>query len=442
MLQTLSYVSPLNAQELAQYYEAGKLVESQVSTGALLRQANANNEQELLMQKMAEIKSLVNLPPRRGMWLLDLNFEDLASYLEPTQQEKNKMSQCKEAVFELLESKFARSRCFVYGSAGNHLCIREHNDVDLCLRIQTNDESQEFQGQIVDKIAGYMEDMGMKDVRSLPHARVPICKFTFPDTGTHVDISVNNLLPVFNTKMLARYCEIDPRVRKLVYIVKFWAKRRILNDPYHNTLSSYAYVLMVIFFLQQKGILPCLQQMGSVEARLFNGYDVYFMEDITKVQEVHKMDPCLTDIQMGELTMMFFDFYAWDFFEFKCRDKVVCVRLGEFITKQEKGWTSKTGYQRHLLSIEDPFETEHDLGKLVDRTTLALLAREFQKASKVLHNDMEPQKCLFRHRRWNPDSKGNRRPPRGWRPKPMDEQKTGGEGGGEGDDPVCGTPPQ
>ena len=32
--------------------------------------------------------------------------------------------------------------------------------------------------------------------------------------------------------------------------VKYWAKRRSINDPYRGSPSSYAYVLLVINYLQ------------------------------------------------------------------------------------------------------------------------------------------------------------------------------------------------
>eukprot|EP01025_Chloroclados_australasicus_P014144 TRINITY_DN16619_c0_g1_i4.p1 TRINITY_DN16619_c0_g1~~TRINITY_DN16619_c0_g1_i4.p1 ORF type:complete len:982 (-),score=137.66 TRINITY_DN16619_c0_g1_i4:782-3532(-) len=442
--QPQNYNLQLNVQDIQKQYQAGmlseedykwKLQEVMFSPGFSIQQSNLYNRQEYYAQKKAEIDALVNQPPKRELPLLNMNFNDLAAFLEPTPEERLKMERCQKAVFNLLHNKFPHTKCFVYGSAGNRLCIREHNDLDLCIRMQNVDDSQEAQGAIVDQIAAFMDEQGMQEVRSLAHARVPICKFTFPETGTHVDVSVNNLLPVFNTRLLAKYCEIDSRVRGLVYVVKFWAKRRILNDPYHNTLSSYAYVLMVIFFLQQKGLLPCLQEMGNKQPSLFSGYDVYFLGDVS---EYCQQNPrALPDVQMGELTMMFFDFYAWEFFEYKCRDSVICVRLGEFISKESKGWTCKTGsgarFHRHLLSIEDPFETEHDLGKLVDKNTLAIITREFQKASKVLHLDAEPQKCLFKHRRWSPDGKRKERPPRGWKPRETAEQNNGAQGDSEGE---------
>lgn len=91
--------------------------------------------------------------------------------------------------------------------------------------------------------------------------------------GAHVhaqvDLTVNNLLALVNTKLLRDYAAIDERLVQLVFIVKHWAKRRQVNDAYRGTLSSYCYVLMCIAHLQhrQPPILPCLQTLPPTHYR-------------------------------------------------------------------------------------------------------------------------------------------------------------------------------
>jgi hypothetical protein len=78
-----------------------------------------------------------------------------------------------------------------------------------------------------------------------------------------VDITVNNILALVNTKLLGDYCKVDERLVQLATIVKTWAKNRNVNDSYRGTLSSYCYVLMCIHLLQQreKPVLPCLHSI-------------------------------------------------------------------------------------------------------------------------------------------------------------------------------------
>ena len=70
----------------------------------------------------------------------------------------------------------------------------------------------------------------MQHVICVSTAKVPIVKIYDPDLGLHCDMNVNNTLALENTRMIKTYVEIDPRVRPLAMITKYWTKRRVLND--------------------------------------------------------------------------------------------------------------------------------------------------------------------------------------------------------------------
>lgn len=44
------------------------------------------------------------------------------------------------------------------------------------------------------------------------------------------DINVNNTMALRNTRLVRTYVDLDPRVRPLIMLIKYWAKRRALND--------------------------------------------------------------------------------------------------------------------------------------------------------------------------------------------------------------------
>lgn len=71
---------------------------------------------------------------------------------------------------------------------------------------------------------------GMKEVICVPGAKVPIVKVFDPVLKLACDMNVNNTLALENTRMIKTYVEIDPRVRPLAMIIKYWTKRRIVND--------------------------------------------------------------------------------------------------------------------------------------------------------------------------------------------------------------------
>lgn len=66
-----------------------------------------------------------------------------------------------------------------------------------------------------------------------------------------------------NTTLLSLYAAIDKRCKLLVYVMKAMAKQCGIGDASQGSLSSYAYTLMVIYFLQQRKtpVLPVLQEV-------------------------------------------------------------------------------------------------------------------------------------------------------------------------------------
>ena len=98
-------------------------------------------------------------------------------------------------------------------------------------------------------------------VQQIRGAKVPIVKFYHGPTRVEADISLYNVLAQENTAMLRLYATIDERVKVLGYLTKLFAKRCDIGDASRGSLSSYAYILMLIHYLQQcdPPVLPVLQ---------------------------------------------------------------------------------------------------------------------------------------------------------------------------------------
>ena len=83
----------------------------------------------------------------------------------------------------------------------------------------------------------------MEKVVCVPQAKVRIVKIWDPELELACDMNVNNTLALENTRMIKTYVQIDERVRPLAMIIKYWTKRRILNDAgeqYHPAPMSFA----------------------------------------------------------------------------------------------------------------------------------------------------------------------------------------------------------
>ncbi|KNC77102.1 hypothetical protein SARC_10426 [Sphaeroforma arctica JP610] len=166
-----------------------------------------------------------------------------------------------QSIGALVKNEWADSYVRLYGSSGNQFGIRGA-DVDMCLFHRLSEE--ETNTDVIVRLAEMLEEQGHTEVLPLPGTRVPIVKFKERDSGMAVDICLNNFLAVNNTEFLRTYGEVDETLVVLARFVKFWAKQRNINEPYLGTLSSYAYVLLCIYYLQacsQPPILPNLQAM-------------------------------------------------------------------------------------------------------------------------------------------------------------------------------------
>lgn len=314
------------------------------------------------------------------------NFLSIYKSLIPAKEEKEKQKQLLLTLEKLVAKEWPSGQLHIYGSCANSFGF-SNSDIDICLAIDGISMSK---SEILLKLADILQADNLENVQALIHARVPIVKMMDPVTGISCDICINNLLAVVNTKLLRDYAQIDERLPQLAFIVKHWAKSRGVNETYRGTLSSYAYVLMCIHFLQLRipAILPCLQEMEvTYDATVDDTRCAYF----DRVEEL-KGFGAKNKENIAYLLWAFFHYWAY-YYDYT--DDVISVRTGRIISKRSKGWTKRILNDRHLICIEDPFETSHDLGRVVDKFTIRILREEFERAADVLQYDPNPTVTLF-----------------------------------------------
>ncbi|KAM3401695.1 hypothetical protein ACQJBY_006016 [Aegilops geniculata] len=95
---------------------------------------------------------------------------------------------------------------------------------------------------------------------------------------------------------------------------------------------------------------------------------------------------------LSSLLWAFFHYWAY---QHDYTQNVISIRTGKIISKHMKDWTRRVGNDRHLICIEDPFETSHDLGRIVDKFSIKILREEFERAANILQYDPNPSVKLF-----------------------------------------------
>eukprot|EP01042_Synura_sphagnicola_P000622 gene622-681_t len=342
----------------------------------------------------------------------------------------------------LLENKVlpTGSELVIFGSSRNNFGM-DSSDLDMCILYPNNDlnpsrtsggvsvqTEYSQKSAAIQQIGDFLREQSemFENVQVRATARIPIVIFEDKLSGLECDISFNNPLALQNTALLNLYSRLDDRVRPLAYLIKIWAKNRKINNPFEGTLSSYGYILTLIYFLQntQPPVLPNLQaipaEWSGEERELLdlikagspgaNPPPVHWdMHPVTGVScNTYFYHPHSNSRQfltlkeigsrnratVGELFADYIKFYATTF---DTRHVVVSVRRGAIpLLKLEKAeescWPT---YER--WSIEDPFETFYDVAHVMHNASKDyLIRREFQRAyaliARALTNssDVEP----------------------------------------------------
>ncbi|CAZ79497.1 unnamed protein product [Tuber melanosporum] len=262
-----------------------------------------------------------------------------------------------------------------FGSTENHLCMID-SDIDVCIKTSWDGLKSTCY------LAARLAKCGMERVVCVPGAKVPIVKIWDPEYQVACDMNVNSTLALDNTKMIKTYVEIDERVRPLAMIIKHWTKKRVLNDAAGGgTLSSYTWICMILNFLQTRDppILPALHQRPHKKRPPINGVDISFDDDIETLKGFgHNNKETL-----GELLFAFFKKYGH---ELDYEKRVISVRHGKLLSKEEKNWQY---LQNNRLCVEEPFNFTRNLGNTADDSSVRGLHLEFRRAHKILSEDAD-----------------------------------------------------
>ncbi|KAL8950858.1 MAG: hypothetical protein Q9222_003135 [Ikaeria aurantiellina] len=296
------------------------------------------------------------------------DMRELYDRILPSRDSDERRAQFVRKLDRILNEKWPGNdiQVHVFGSSGNMLCTNE-SDVDICITTPMKTLER------VCHLAAVLAERGMERVVCVNHAKVPIVKIWDPELQLACDMNVNNTLALENTRMIKTYVEIDERVRPLAMIIKYWTRKRILNDAaLGGTLSSYTWICMILNFLQTRNppVLPCLHKRPHQRLHGADGKLSAFADDLDSLRGFGQKNR----ETLGELLFHFFRRYAY---EIDYGKNVVSVREGLLISKEGKKWHLM---QNNRLCVEEPFNTERNLGNTADDISFRGLHLEIRRA--------------------------------------------------------------
>jgi DNA polymerase sigma len=289
-----------------------------------------------------------------------------------------------EHLSTLVQQRFPDARLGVYGSCLSDLSLGKSSDVDLSLdfkrarKVKDQFEIgkcpvQRYESEMKSLVYAVCRTMERRKhefraMQPVTRARVPVIKGTYlgannpytVDGSIDFDVCFLNDIAVVNSSLLREYSIVDDRVKALMIAVKRWAKAFGICSSQHNTLSSYAWMNLVIFYLQNVGFVPNLQSPELAQAagisrdprnewHNVNNLDTFYLkwEDVSSVWQ---RAPAMESVSVTSLLYGFFRFYVVEYPSIL----TVSIKLGR------DTFLPKTVFRKSSLGfwcIEDPFET-------------------------------------------------------------------------------------
>uniref|UniRef100_A0A8B9PK52 RNA uridylyltransferase n=1 Tax=Apteryx owenii TaxID=8824 RepID=A0A8B9PK52_APTOW len=332
------------------------------------------------------------LPPMTDRFreILDIVCKRCFDELSPPLSEQQNREQILASLERFIRKEYNGILC-LFGSSKNGFGFRD-SDLDICMTLEGHENAEKLNcKEIIEGLAKVLKKHpGLRNILPITTAKVPIVKFEHRRSGLEGDISLYNTLAQHNTRMLATYAAIDPRVQYLGYTMKVFAKRCDIGDASRGSLSSYAYILMVLYFLQQRNppVIPVLQEIfdgKQIPQRMVDGWNAFFFDDM---EELKKRLPSLgkNTESLGELWLGLLRFYTE---EFDFKEYVISIRQKKLLTTFEKQWTSK------CIAIEDPFDLNHNLGAGVSRKMTNFIMKAFINGRKLFGTPFHPTEYFF-----------------------------------------------
>ena len=152
-----------------------------------------------------------------------------------------------------------------------------------------------------------------------------------------------------------------------------------------GTLSSYTWICLILNFLQTRNppILPSLHTKPHLRRPSATGKPTSFDDDLDRLRGFGEENK----ETLGELLFHFFRRYAYDL---DYEKNVISVREGKLISKEGKKWHLM---QNNRLCVEEPFNTERNLGNTADDTSFRGIHLELRRAFDFVKDAMLDQ-CL------------------------------------------------
>nr|CAD7427733.1 unnamed protein product [Timema monikensis] len=211
-------------------------------------------------------------------------------------------------------------------------------------------------GSLVTGLAFKGSDIDVFLDATIPKAKVPLVKFFHRPTEMNCDLSFRNALGVQNSILIRFYLSLDPRIKPLLFILKYWSQKNDLSGS--GKLNNYALAMMTLFYFQQLDdpIVPSVFVLQNLcqNKRYIDGWECSFTEDTSKLKPISNVS------SIPQLLHGFFKYYGHFDFGFK----VICPLLGHTMSKS--AFEKLDELPSEMNKLKEKIQCEPELGLKVD----------------------------------------------------------------------------
>ncbi|VUZ49391.1 unnamed protein product [Hymenolepis diminuta] len=314
------------------------------------------------------------------LYLIELSnaFERLVESNTPDPQLSERHQSFINRLEEFFQTQFPGSKLETYGSCINGFSTGA-NCLDLSLTFSTEiketslDASHERGTGMIESVSKLLTNnetvLEIQDIK-LIYEKIPVIIFVSNKDGLYVNLSLSDPLRSASTRLVKEYNYYAPQLRTLNIVFLTIIKNCLNLHSRERGFSSFTSSLMLIYYLQQKGYLPCLQEAyeGDTKPEIIgNNCNVWFQTDRDVVAKIWR--PPNDNITLAELWINFLKFYLFEFDRNKYHVNISSLKPTEH--------TEPIKY----LSIIDPFLKSRNL-------TATIKPKVFKMLFKLLYDTL------------------------------------------------------
>ncbi|XP_043477255.1 uncharacterized protein LOC122508168 [Leptopilina heterotoma] len=319
-------------------------------------------------------------------------YERICSYLYeifPQTLEKCRIQKCGSTLTRIC---FKTSDLKLYMYLDNETISKDKTDTSS----DTENENENIQRVYNEMTKVFSKNRHLFD--NIVHIRVPtmpVIKFIEKTTRTSCKLYFRNSIELHKSFLIKHYLSLDPRIRPLLMIVKYWARHwRFTIETQEGKLTNYALTMLLIFYLQQfyVDLVPSVMELTKhCEPKIIDGWQVNFDPN-------HRCHLTDNKWSLQELLYGFFKFYD----DFNFENCIICPidgcvypnekffdisKLPESMNRykeyMEKTRMARTFVSVRPLCIQDPIELNYNCSQHVSIFLLKSLKKQISKAVEI-----------------------------------------------------------